>query len=421
DQLATLVSNGSTLQTPFGGTWADALGQDLLAQNPVLRTDINFFPNSSIALPVVATSGQSGTTLFTTGFLQALAPATDLMSKPNEFAGIPSQQLGVTSNFGIADPAQYYTNTYTGSPQMIKDLTPPTTTWTLTDAASAAAAWGGQSDFALQTPDSVGSATPTYAAPDEASMWAAVSDMSAQPDGTLVPNPRATAVNGVEPYPLTYVEYAIAPTQPLVNADCSPKTQAQQNLVSWLNYITGVGQSELPAGMAPLNPVLQGQAAAAIAKVGQAAPACTTTPTAIPAATTTPSSNGGSGASGASGTSALGSGGSSLGSGSDLSLGSLGAATALGGPAGGSGTGAGTGSTPKKSPEQAAVALSRFTGHPSSSWIGPLIGLLALAVVLPAFVLAASGASLREALAGLGGSRSNRRRRGRLPPPPGPS
>jgi hypothetical protein len=387
----------------------------LLAQNPVLRTDINFFPNSSVALPIVATSGQSGTTLFTTGFLQALAPATDLMSKPNEFAGIPSQQLGVTSNFGIADPAQYYTNTYTGSPQLIKNLTPPTTTWTLTDAASAAAAWGGQSDFALQTPDSVGSATPTYAAPDEASMWAAVSDMSAQPDGTLMPDPHAAAVNGVEPYPLTYVEYAIAPTQPLVNADCSPNTQAQQNLVSWLNYITGVGQSQLPAGMAPLNPVLQGQAAAAIAKVGQAAPACTqTTVTTTPPATTTPSSDGGSGASG---TGALGSGSGSLGSGSDLSLGSLGAATALGGPAGGSGTGVGTGSTPKKGPEQAAVALSRFTGHPSSSWIGPLIGLLALAIVLPAFVLAASGASLREALAGLS---SSRRRRGRMPPPPGP-
>jgi hypothetical protein len=411
DQMATLLSNGSFLSGAFEGSWGSSFGQALLAENPELTTDIGYLGRgATLASPIVATSGTAGTTLFTTGFLQALAPAGDMMSKPNEFENIQSQQLGVTSNFGTADPALYYVNTYTGSAAMIKDLTPPTSGWVLTDAASAAASWGGQADVALQTPDSISSATPAYVTPTKASMSAAVSDMTQQPDGTLVPNPKATPVSGIEPYPLTFVEYAIAPTQPLLNADCSPNTQAQQTLVAWLNYITGAGQSELPDGLQSLPPTLKGQAAAAIAKVGQAAPACTPTTTTPPAtnqAPTTPSSN--------SGSFGGGSNTGSFGSGNGIGLASFGPGTALGG----SGSGTGAGSSPKKSAHQPAVELSRFTTHSGATWIGPLIGLLALAIVLPAFVLAASGASLREALAGLGGASWFRRRRGFRPPGPG--
>jgi hypothetical protein len=410
DQMATLLSNGSFLSGAFEGLWGSSFGQALLAENPELTSDIGYFgSNGNLASPIVGTSGTSGTTLFTTTFLHALAPAGDMMSKPNESEDIPSQQLGVTSNFGLADPALYYVNTYTGSQAMIKDLNPPNSSWVLTDAASAAAAWGGQADVALQTPDSISSATPTYVTPTKASMWAAVSDMTEQPDGTVMPNPKATPSGGVEPYPLTFVEYAIAPTQPLLNPDCSPNTQGQQTLAAWLNYVTGVGQSELPTGLQPLPPALQGQAAAAIAKVGQAAPACTPTATTPPATNqvpTTPSSSSGSFGGGSS-SGSFGSGGNSIG------LASFGAGTALGG----SGNGTGAGSSPKKSGHpQPAVELSRFTAHSGTTWIGPLIGLLALAIVLPAFVLAVSGTSLREAAAGLGGAR---RRRGLRPPGPG--
>jgi uncharacterized membrane protein YgcG len=410
DQMATLLSNGSFLSGAFEGSWGSSFGHALLAENPELTSDIGYFGTTgNLAPPIVVTSGTSGTTLFTTGFLQALAPAGEMMSKPNEFEGIQSQQLGVTSNFGTADPALYYVNTYTGSAAMIKDLNPPTSSWVLTDAASAAAAWGGQAEVALQTSDSVGSATPNYVAPTKASMWAAVSDMTEQPDGTMVPNPKATPSGGVEPYPLTFVEYAIAPTQPLLNPDCSPNTQGQQTLAAWLNYVTGAGQSELPTGLQPLPPALLGQAAAAIAKVGQAAPACTptaTTPLATNQAPTTSSSSSGSFGGGSS-SGSFGSGGNSIG------LASFGAGTALGG----SGNGTATSSSPnKKSAHQPAVELSRFTAHSGATWIGPLIGLLALAIVLPAFVLAVSGTSLREAMAGLGGAR---RRRGLRPPGPG--
>jgi hypothetical protein len=74
------------------------------------------------------------------------------------------------------------------------------------------------------------------------------------------------------------------------------------------------------------------------------------------------------------------------------------------------------GSAPGKGTKEPALELTRFTAHPSASWIGPLVGLLALAILLPAFVLAVSGASLSEALAGLGGWTWIRRRLGRRPP-----
>lgn len=419
-QLATLLSNGSNLSGAFEGEWNSSFGQALLAENPDLATDTGYNGTmSTLAQPIVATSGTEGTTLFTTGFLQALAPAADMMSNPSAAQGIVSQQLGVTSNFGIADPALYFVNTYTGSQAMIKDLTPPTSSWVLTDAASAAAAWGGQAEVEIQTPDSISAATPSYVTADPASMDAAVSEMTQQPDGTLIPNPNTTPVGGVEPYPLTYVEYAIVPTQPLLNPDCSPNTQGQQDLAAWLNYITGAGQSELPSGLVSLTPALQGQAAAAIAKVGQAAPACTPPPT-TPAATPPATTSGFGSSSGFGSGSGFGDTGSSgFGSGSGIG----GISTSFGASAvlGGSGTAPGSAGSAaaKKGGKPVAVQLARFTAHPGATWIGPLIGLLALAIVMPAFVLAASGASLSETLAGLGGWTWIRRRR-RGPPAPGP-
>ncbi len=412
-QAATLLSNGSNLSGSNAGVWNSVFGQALIAENPGLTNDIDYFGGSSSVLgaPIEATSGTDATTLFATGFFRALAPS-DMTSNPNgpgQTRGGTSQPLGVSSNFGLADPALYNVHTFTGSQAMNKDLTPPNSSWLLTNAASAAATWGGQSVFALQTPDSIGSATPAYVVANKQTMDAAVSEMTAQPDGTLMPNPNTTPVNGVEPYPLTYVEYAIAPTQPLLNPDCSPNTQAQQALAAWLNYVTGVGQSEMPAGLQSLTPALQGQAAAAIAKVGQAAPACTPTAPTAPATTTpaTTSNNAGAGS---------GFGAGSLGPSSGLALPSLNADSVLGGSPAGSPVSTTNGSAPGKGSKQPALELTRFTAHPSASWIGPLVGLLALAILLPAFVLAVSGASLSEALAGLGGWTWIRRRVGRRPP-----
>ena len=83
-------------------------------------------------------------------------------------------------------------------------------------------------------------------------MQAAVANMTAQPDGTLLPNPNGGAVNGVEPYPLTYVEYAIAPAQPLLNSDCTANTAAQTAIERVADIPRQPGSDDLPAGMAPL-------------------------------------------------------------------------------------------------------------------------------------------------------------------------
>jgi hypothetical protein len=131
-------------------------------------------------------------------------------------------------------------------------------------------------------------------------MQAAAANMTAQPDGTVFPNPHGGPVSGVEPYPLTYVEYAIAPAQPLLNSDCTADTAAQTALNEWLTFLVGDGQKDLPAGMAPLPSSLTAEAQAAIAKVGTGAPGCTPTSAAPGSNTTsnaaTPSGNGSSNA-----------------------------------------------------------------------------------------------------------------------------
>ncbi len=416
DQAAQLLSSGGAQSG--GYTWDGPLGQGLLTEDPDLANDIDGpagFPGGRIAgAPIVATSGTDATTLFTTAFLNALAPATDLISNAFPATGTLSGQLGVNSNFGIVTTANptYYVKTFTGNALMTKDLAPLSgSEWALTNTASAAATWGGLADFAIQTPDSIGSSTPTYVAANPQNMDAAVSEMTPQPDGTLLPNLNATPVNGVEPYPLTYVEYAIVPTQPLLNADCSARTQSQQDLIDWLNYIVGYGQTNLPAGMVQLTPALVADAQAAIAKVGQAAPACTPTTTA-PAPSATSNSGSGTGSSDD----------GSFGSGS-IGLSSFGVSDLFGAGSGvvnpsTSTTGAGTSNSANSSGKKAgsssgqtAVDLTRFTAHSNATWVAPLIGLLVLGVVLPMFVLAASGTSLRLTLAELGAAIWPRERR----------
>ena len=230
-QFAQLLSNGgvedvstSGQVTSDSGSWNSQLGQGLLELNPQLSSGqkVTSLNNAIVGggprLGVAATSGTDATTYLATSFLDAVVP-TQLVSAPDALAAFPSQPLGTISNFGAPPPA-YNVQTYTGRSILTHYTTPLSGTawWALTDAATAAATWGGLDDFALQTPDSLTAATPaqaTYVAPTTSSMQAAVANMTAQPDGTLLPNPNGGAVDGVEPYPLTYVEYAIAPAQPL--------------------------------------------------------------------------------------------------------------------------------------------------------------------------------------------------------------
>ena len=129
--------------------------------------------------------------------------------------------------------------------------------------------------------------------------------MTKQADGTLLPNPASKA--NPDAYPLSFVEYALAPTDPLVStvgaehlagpgravaATTTPRTASQALLTSWLIYATGAGQSNLPPGFAPLTADLQAQAAKAIAAIGKGTKkpvkTPTKTPTKVPSATVAP-------------------------------------------------------------------------------------------------------------------------------------
>ena len=64
--------------------------------------------------------------------------------------------------------------------------------------------------------------------------------MTVEPDGRRTPDPGATAPGA---YPLTMIEYAMAPAEPLVDEACAPRPESQQVLSSWLAFLTGPGQA----------------------------------------------------------------------------------------------------------------------------------------------------------------------------------
>jgi hypothetical protein len=410
-QLAQLVSNGGFVDvsgsgqaTSDSGSWASQLGKGLLALNPSLSSGLQascsvcFVIGAGPGRGVAATSGTDATTYLATRFLDAVAP-TQLASAPNSQAAFPSEPLGTVSNFGAPPPA-YDVQTYTGRSILVHYTTPISGSawWALTDAATGAVTWGGLDDFALQTSDSLSAApaNATYVAPTTASMQAAAANMTAQPDGTLLPDPQGGQVGGVEPYPLTYVEYAIAPAQPLLNTDCTANSAAQTALNEWLTFLVGGGQRDLPAGMAPLPSSLTAQAEAAIAKVGISAPSCVPT-TPVPGSTGSNSTStaGTPSGAGSSNTSSV-FGGITPNEFANSALLSLAEANAASKSKGGKGAGA-AGTTARA----AALSLAEFGKVSPDSWALPFLGILVLTLLVPGLVYLASRRS-RGALGELG-------------------
>src|SRR5205823_6084738 len=142
--------------------------------------------------------------------------------------------------------------------------------WFLTDLATAQSL--GLTTVELQN------ASGDFVEPTPETMAAAVPTMKADAAGMLIPDPRAGAASAAPglaaPYPLTFVEYGLAPAAPLADATNACRTDSQALLRGWLTYITTTGQTVLPAGYQPLPADLRAQAAVAIAKVG-ATPAST--------------------------------------------------------------------------------------------------------------------------------------------------
>ena len=280
-QLAQLLSRTGRAQTWTDGT----LGPALLGRtrhSPMTFTtngqpvppDVNgdspiSWQTTGHGTGIVVTSGTTATAFVATRFLHAVAPKS-LVS----ITKTPTP-LGTVANFSLASP-RFDVDPSTGLINIVHLMTPAFAPgrfaglpWALLSATDANAIFFGMADFAVQAP---GSNPPVYVPADKTTMQAAVAGMTAQPDGTLLPN---ATDDTTKAYPLTYVEYAIVPAQPLVTSSCTLQTQTELNLFDWLDYITGAGQTELPKGMAPLTTSLQAQAQAAIAKVGQTPITCT--------------------------------------------------------------------------------------------------------------------------------------------------
>lgn len=275
DAAGVLAGGLSALQDP-----SLPYSADILATNSTLA-GIDFWNGGGVTVQGPSLPLTSSWTL--TNFFKAQAPGDWV----NRWAVTTPNPRGVTADLATADPPFHFLGTYTGLPSLKKITAAqaqsgiPGPLWVYADNATAQSL--GLTPVRLQT--AVGSSN--YVAPDAASMAAAVplmktdskcKDPTVAGSCVLLPNVQPTGsartqartTTSATPYPLTYVVYAFAPAEPLLDSNCATRDTSQTLLTSWLKYITGPGQSNLPSGLAPLPASLASQAAAAIPKVGTA-------------------------------------------------------------------------------------------------------------------------------------------------------
>ncbi len=251
--------------TIFAGALAtdagDPIVQGISTLNPAFHTRVNQ-PGVAIQGPAEAESS----TWYLTNYFKNQAPGAWADPIP------PRAARGADAAFGTAVPPFPTLSTFSARSILHKniDLYGPQNfsadgpIWIATDLATATA-------MGL-TPVSIQNANGDFVAPTPASMAAAVPTMKPNANGVLIPDPAAVATTGdaVQPYPLTYVQYAMAPAEPLVDDSCTLKPDSQALIQSWLTFVTGDGQKSVAAGMQPLTPGLLANAKTRIPLVGAA-------------------------------------------------------------------------------------------------------------------------------------------------------
>jgi hypothetical protein len=309
----TLSLTAGEVATVVGSGQYTSLEQQapIVARNPDLAAPF-FAPSSDMQVGVP--SGTSASTWYLSDYLNQTAPGTWRVPDVGAAGPDVNKPRGVFADFGTASPDFNLLTTYTGRPSLEKVLFGIVSNtfllggvFVVSDLTTAEAET--LSPVAIQTAPSG-----PFVAPTPASMDAAVAGMKPNAQGLLQPD---LTPSDPTAYPLTYVEYALVPAQPLVDATCAPRPDAQAELTTWLRYVTGTGQKALPDGLEPLTPALATQAATAITKVGTTPDTCTP-PAPPPTAPAAPPSGGSSGSSGSSGS----------GSSGNLSTGSGGAGSA---------------------------------------------------------------------------------------------
>ncbi|MEZ5145256.1 MAG: hypothetical protein R2726_22500 [Acidimicrobiales bacterium] len=255
DEAAAMISGGPT------GLFASPYGLSISQRNPELATGIF---NSTSAIQAGGPSEAEATNWFLTRHFQQLRPAVWKVPDAGVFGDEAGQTRGADASLALAQPSYRVSlSLFSGRKALQKVLFQQWLTdtyggiWIVTDEASAKAQ--GLTVVQLEN------ATGQFQTPTSQNMTAAIGGMQKTADGRLLPDPRSTGG-----YPLTFVEYAMVPAEPLVDTEtCTLRSDSQALLTSWLDFVTGDGQKALPAGMAPLTPELQAQAKEAIAKVGK--------------------------------------------------------------------------------------------------------------------------------------------------------
>ena len=275
EEAAVMISGGVSGIVPYH----DAIVQ----RNPQLG---NLFDLSQ-GVQLGAYADSEATSYFGTHLFSSLRPEAFRVPQQAVFGSDAGRSRGADANLALADPSYSGAlSTLTGRSAMSRvvnavsgDASAPGGVWFLTDEATARTL--GLTTVELQN------ANGDFVGPTPEAMAAAVPTMKADANGVLIPDPaKAAPVGQPQPYPLTYVEYGLAPTAPLADATNLCRTASQTLLTGWLTYLTGKGQADLPDGFQPLTSELKAQAATTITQVG-ATPAATPCTTAGATPTTT--------------------------------------------------------------------------------------------------------------------------------------
>lgn len=271
DELTEMSAGGPVQLSP-------ATLQALFDRNPQLAVSGLIATASSIALG--ATSEDEATSWLYTNHLDVVRPSLWKVPDSNSFGTERAMDRGSYSRLPIAKPSfGGVLDLFTGRTSLDKAIKKLTRSefggvWAITDAATARALAMTPVKIAY---DSDGT---NFVGPTQAAMNAAVATMSTTTDGRLMPDPTkfvdssGPEVDGQLAYPMTFVEYAIVPKAPLVDAACAPRPGAQDVMNKWLNYVVNEGQSNLPGGLQPLTADLKATAVAAIAQVGTGTNTC---------------------------------------------------------------------------------------------------------------------------------------------------
>jgi hypothetical protein len=267
-ESAVMISGGSAGVAQKSPSGSGTYGDDIKARNPELASTDLF--DSAAGFAVGAYSDAEVFSWYGTRFFTTLAPQAWKVPNAPAFGSDAGHARGIDAALAIANPGfnPQYVNLLTGRPALRKGLLGLGTNtsggvWVLSDMETATAL--------NLIPAQLQNADGTFVAPNADTMRAALPGMKADEQGILISDPKKGSANA---YPMTFVEYALVPAEPLVNADCSPRGDSQKLLTNWLTYVTGDGQAKLPAGMVALPDNLRKEAADAIKKVGTTASGC---------------------------------------------------------------------------------------------------------------------------------------------------